>query len=73
VFGGKRIGATVSVPTESDCRFLEKPPVVPPLVFRATGWAPERAADAARRERARRARGAPLDVSLGGISATGER
>ena len=29
--GGKRIGATVSVPTESDCRFLEKPPVVPPL------------------------------------------
>ena len=29
--GGKRIGATVSVPTESDCRFLEKPPIVPPL------------------------------------------
>ena len=28
---GRRIGATVSVPTESDCRFLEKPPVVPPL------------------------------------------
>ena len=26
-----RIGATVSVPSESDCRFLEKPPVVPPL------------------------------------------
>src|SRR3970282_2337601 len=26
-----RIGAMVSVPTESDCRFLEKPPVVPPL------------------------------------------
>ena len=28
---GKRIGATVSMPTESDCRFLEKPPIVPPL------------------------------------------
>jgi len=26
-----RIGAMVSVPTESDCLFLEKPPVVPPL------------------------------------------
>jgi hypothetical protein len=32
VYVGKtRIGATVSVPTESDCLFLEKPPVVPPL------------------------------------------
>ena len=29
--GGKRIGATVSVPTESDCRFLENPPPVPPV------------------------------------------
>jgi hypothetical protein len=29
---GKRIGAMASVPGESDCRFLEKPPVVPPLV-----------------------------------------
>ena len=29
---GKRIGATASMPGESDCRFLEKPPVVPPLV-----------------------------------------
>ena len=29
---GKRIGATASVPSESDCRFLEAPPVVPPLV-----------------------------------------
>ena len=33
-----RIGATVSMPSESDCRFLEKPPVVPPLkVFNMTG------------------------------------
>lgn len=29
---GRRIGATVSVPTESDCRFLEEPPYVPALV-----------------------------------------
>ena len=29
---GKRIGAMASVPGESDCRFLENPPVVPPLV-----------------------------------------
>ncbi|MDA0276130.1 MAG: hypothetical protein O3A06_03570 [Proteobacteria bacterium] len=28
---GTRIGAMASFPTESDCRFLEKPPVVPPL------------------------------------------
>lgn len=32
VYVGKtRIGAMVSVPSESDCQFLEKPPVVPPL------------------------------------------
>jgi hypothetical protein len=29
--GGKRIGALLSVPTESDCKFLENPPPVPPL------------------------------------------
>lgn len=35
--GKTRIGALVSVPSESDCRFLEKPPVVPPLkVFYVT-------------------------------------
>jgi len=28
---GTRIGALASVPTESDCRFLESPPAVPPL------------------------------------------
>jgi len=33
---GKRIGSTVSQPSESDCRFLENPPYVPPLV----PWAP---------------------------------
>jgi hypothetical protein len=29
--GGKRIGALASMPTESDCRFLENPPPVPPV------------------------------------------
>ena len=29
---GRRIGATASLPSESDCIFLEKPPAVPPLV-----------------------------------------
>ena len=29
---GRRIGAMASMPSESDCRFLENPPVVPPLV-----------------------------------------
>ena len=33
----KRIGSLLSVPTESDCRFLEKPPIVPPLkIFHRT-------------------------------------
>ena len=30
-FKGVRIGAMASVPTESDCRFLESPPPVPPV------------------------------------------
>jgi len=29
--GKRRIGTLVSVPSESDCRFLENPPAVPPL------------------------------------------
>jgi len=33
----KRIGSLLSMPTESDCRFLEKPPIVPPLkIFHLT-------------------------------------
>jgi hypothetical protein len=28
---GKRIGALLSMPSESDCKFLENPPPVPPL------------------------------------------
>ena len=35
--GRKRIGAMASMPTESDCRFLEAPPKVPPLkIFQVT-------------------------------------
>ena len=30
-FKGARIGAMASMPTESDCRFLENPPPVPPV------------------------------------------
>ena len=30
LLNGKRLGALLSVPTESDCRFLEAPPAVPP-------------------------------------------
>jgi hypothetical protein len=29
---GKRIGSMASQPNESDCRFMENPPVTPPLV-----------------------------------------
>lgn len=29
---GRRIGTMASVPSESDCVFMEKPPVIPPLV-----------------------------------------
>jgi hypothetical protein len=31
MLNGRRIGALMSVPTESDCRFMENPPPVPPL------------------------------------------
>ena len=34
---GRRLGAQLSVPSESDCRFMESPPEVPPLkVFSVT-------------------------------------
>ena len=37
LLNGKRLGALLSMPTESDCRFLEAPPVVPPLkIFQVT-------------------------------------
>ena len=40
--GGKRIGATVSLPSESDCQFIESPPPVPPLVTFHTAYRPGR-------------------------------
>jgi len=68
-----RIGAMVSVPTQSDCLFLEKPPVVPPLkIFYVTHRpgrpkkgakppvAPERNQPGLREE-------LPPDVSLDGL------
>src|SRR5687768_4147107 len=77
--GGKRIGATVSVPTESDCRFLEKPPIVPPLKIFSSyrpgrpkkGSRPPAAAEPGHAVGTREA--LPLDVSLGGIRATTDR
>src|SRR5438445_3558149 len=34
---GRRLGALLTVPTESDCRFLEAPPAEPPLkIFSVT-------------------------------------
>ena len=75
--GGKRIGATVSVPTESDCRFLEKPPIVPPLkIF--SSYRPGRPKKGSRPPVNAESNHAPreslpLDVSLGGIRATQDR
>jgi len=39
---GKRIGALASVPAESDCRFLESPPPVPPLKVYSVTYRPGR-------------------------------
>jgi hypothetical protein len=39
---GRRIGAMASVPTESDCRFMERPPIVPPLVPYQVSYRPGR-------------------------------
>jgi hypothetical protein len=37
MLNGKRLGALMSMPSESDCKFLESPPKVPPLkVFYVT-------------------------------------
>jgi len=39
---GRRIGALASYPTESDCRFLEDPPAVPPLKIFSVMYRPGR-------------------------------
>lgn len=40
--GGHRVGALASYPTESDCRFLEDPPPVPPLKIFSVMYRPGR-------------------------------
>jgi len=39
---GRRLGAQLSVPCESDCRFMESPPVVPPLKIFTVTYRPGR-------------------------------
>src|SRR5882724_6757540 len=39
---GKRIGVTASLPGESDCQFLENPPIIPPLVAFQSTYRPGR-------------------------------
>jgi len=39
---GKRLGAQLSVPCESDCRFMESPPPVPPLKIFSVTYRPGR-------------------------------
>jgi len=76
----KRIGATVSMPSESDCLFLEKPPVVPALkIFYLTsrpGRPKKGAAPAAvtlEREQPGFKEPLPSDVSLDGMGKHEER
>jgi hypothetical protein len=42
LLNGKRLGAQLSVPCESDCRFMESPPVVPPLKIFSVTFRPGR-------------------------------
>ena len=42
LLNGKRLGALLSVPSESDCRFMEAPPVVPPLKIFSVTYRPGR-------------------------------
>lgn len=39
---GKHLGSLLSVPSESDCRFMESPPVVPPLKIFSVTFRPGR-------------------------------
>lgn len=48
LLGGKRLGAFLSVPTESDCRYLECPPVVPPMKIFSVTYRPGRPKKGAR-------------------------
>ena len=42
MLNGKRLGALMSVPTESVCKVLESPPVVPPLKIFQVSYRPGR-------------------------------
>lgn len=39
---GRRLGSLLSVPSESDCRFMEAPPAVPPLKIFSVTFRPGR-------------------------------
>lgn len=39
---GRKLGSQLSVPSESDCRFMESPPVVPPLKIFSVTFRPGR-------------------------------
>jgi hypothetical protein len=39
---GRRLGVQMSMPCESDCRFMESPPAVPPLKFYSVTYRPGR-------------------------------
>ncbi|HEX9686470.1 MAG TPA: hypothetical protein VGA25_11540 [Burkholderiales bacterium] len=77
--GKTRIGALVSVPSESDCRFLEKPPIVPPLkIFYVTsrpGRPKKNAKPPVVLERYQPGfrEELPADVSLDGLGKQGDR
>lgn len=77
--GKTRIGAAISVPSESDCRFMENPPVVPPLktfyVTSRPGRPKKNAKPPAPLERQQPGfrEELPSDVSLDGIGKPGDR
>jgi hypothetical protein len=80
VYVGKtRIGAMVSMPSESDCRFLECPPVVPPLKIFYVTSKPGRPKKNARppvpveKEQLPRREEIPSDVPIEGLRETVER
>ncbi len=73
-----RIGATVSMPSESDCRFLEKPPIVPPLKIFYVTSKPGRPKKSAKppvpleRDQPGFREDLPSDVSLDGMGKPGD-
>ena len=42
LLNGRRLGAQLSVPSESDCSFMESPPPVPPLKIFSVTYRPGR-------------------------------